>query len=76
MMVRQQSCGNELLLHKYFIEITVQFSAASYTGTESSMMITAELVITGGTSSSAVNVMVQPSQQTPPSAIGEYQYYS
>ena len=40
------------------------------------MMVTAELVITGGTSNSVVNVMVQPGQQTPPSAIGDYQLHS
>jgi len=38
-------------------------------------MVTAQLVITGGTSSSPVNVVVQPSEQTPPSAIGNYHHH-
>lgn len=50
--------------------ITVQFSAGQYFASEISMMMVVNLMITGGSSSSAVMVTVQPSQLSPVSATG------
>ena len=57
-------------MYVFTIVITVQFSAAQYVATESSMMMIVGVAITGGSSSSVVMATVQPSQQSPVSATG------
>lgn len=52
------------------VVISVQFSAGEFFATESSMMMIVGLVISGGSSTTAVMATVQPSQLTPISATG------
>jgi len=51
--------------------LEVQFTNVRYSGSERNGIIVADLELTGGTSTIPFDVIVTPSQQSPPSAIGD-----
>lgn len=54
----------------------MQFSNVQYVGSEASGFLSVELMVSGGTLSSPLNVTVTPSELSPPSAIGQfYNFY-
>lgn len=55
----------------YFTALTVQFSSANYTDSESSSSISITLLLGGGTSSSNITVIIMPFDQFPLSAEGK-----
>jgi len=54
-----------------FAALEVQFTNVRYSGTERNGIIVADLELIGGTSTIPFDVIVTPSQQSPPSAIGD-----
>lgn len=54
----------------YSAVLTVQFESATYTAPEN-RVLTAGLVLSGGTTSSSIIVAVTPSEQSPASAEGD-----
>lgn len=53
-----------------FVVLTVEFDSATYTASEN-RLISAGLVLSGGTFSSPITVAVTPSEQSPVSAEGD-----
>ena len=56
----------------YCTVLTVQFSRREYVGTESSGLLSVELMLSGGIPSVPFNVTVISSELSPPSAIGQF----
>ena len=50
--------------------LTIEFTSAEFTGSESSGFIEVIVRVTGGTSSSPITVTVTPTVQSPVSAMG------
>ena len=49
----------------------MEFTSATYSGSERDGIIVVDLELTGGTSTIPFDVTVTPSQQSPPSATGD-----
>ena len=57
-----------MILH--FIDISIRFTQAQFTGSEAMGFVQVFLVLDGGTSASPFSVTVTPSEQSPVSAEG------
>ena len=55
----------------YFTALTIEFTSSNYSNYESSGNISVALLLKGGTSSTDINVIVTPSNQSPLSAEGK-----
>ena len=60
----------------YATELTVQFSKATFSGVETTGVVTVTLLLGGGTSASVISVIVTPSDQSPVSAHGKIMTYT
>ena len=60
-------------IFKYFVilELAIQFSNSTFSGLESSGIISVTLILEGGTSASVITLTVQPFDQSPVSAQGK-----
>ena len=56
----------------YYVVLRVQFSRVEYVGSEANGFLPVVLVLSGGRPSRPFNVIVNPSELFPPSAIGQY----
>ena len=63
-------CNNIGICMYVLLVLIVEFVSGQFTGSESSGFIVVVVRITGGTSSTAINVTVTPSLQSPVSAMG------
>ena len=54
-----------------FLVVTIDFGERQFTGSESSGIVEVVVVKVGGTSSAPLDVIVTPSEQSPPSATGK-----
>ena len=61
----------KLLLFSAFAVLTIQFSNLTFSGLESTGIISVTLILEGGTSASVITVIVQPFDQSPVSAQGK-----